>query len=152
MLVWREHPIFRHAFLNFDGVKIACLAGTPQPQTCSAKFRWSEIRFQPDWSPSKQEFFLIRWRIAPKTGESIPSFLELFQIRWMPESLLCECAHPRTYFAKFRWSPTNSSLFGRRTESLSDVRAHPERVRNAPLKIALNERLDEPDLSERRRE
>ena len=29
---------------------------------------------------------------------------------------------------------------------MSDVRAHPERVRNAPLKIALNERLDEPDL------
>ena len=28
----------------------------------------------------------------------------------------------------------------------SGVRNHPERVRHAPLKIALNERLDEPDL------
>ena len=43
LLVWRERPIFRHALLNSDGVKSTCLVGTPHPQTCSAKFRWSEI-------------------------------------------------------------------------------------------------------------
>ena len=45
LLVWRKRPIFRHALLNSDGVKSTCLVGTPHPQTCSAKFRWSEIRF-----------------------------------------------------------------------------------------------------------
>ena len=52
------------------------------------------------------------------------------------------------FYSKNRtlWSPVFYSMNMKRARA-SGVRNHPELVRHAPLKIALNERLDEPDPS-----
>ena len=51
-LVSWVYPILGHALFNFDGVKIACLAGTPHLQTCFSQFRWSENSLSGGNAPS----------------------------------------------------------------------------------------------------
>ena len=51
-LVSWVYPILEHALFNFDGVKIACLVGTPHLQTCFSQFRWSENSLSGGNAPS----------------------------------------------------------------------------------------------------
>ena len=51
-LVSWVYPILEHALFIFDGVIIACLAGSPHLQTCFSQFRWSENSLSGGNAPS----------------------------------------------------------------------------------------------------